>query len=131
MSKMKEVKSDIHTEADVALLVNVFYDKVREDVLLAHVFNEIIKDNWPAHLSRMTDFWSTVLLYTRTYKDDPMPKHLPLPVGKEHFDRWLELFNVAIDELFEGQIAENARKRANSIASIMQAVKGIPNTDVR
>lgn len=131
MSKINEVRSDILTETDVALLVNVFYSKVREDALLAHVFNEVIQDNWPAHLSRMTDFWSTVLLYTRTYKDDPMPKHLPLPVGKEHFERWLELFNESIDELFDGQIAANARKRANSIASIMQAVKGISNTDVR
>lgn len=131
MSKMKEVRSDILTEAGVALLVNVFYGKIREDALLAHIFNEVVKDNWPAHLSRMTDFWSTVLLHTRTYKDHPMPQHLPLPVGKQHFERWRELFNVSIDELFEGQIAENARKRANSIASIMQAVKGIPTTDVR
>lgn len=118
--------SDILTKADVAVLVNSFYDKIREDLLLGDIFNDVIKDNWPAHLNRMIDFWSTVLLYTRTYKDDPMPKHLPLPVGKEHFDRWLALFDETISEHFDGQIADNARKRAASIASIMQAVKGIP-----
>lgn len=117
---------DILTKADVAVLVNSFYDKIREDLLLGDIFNDVIKDNWPAHLNRMIDFWSTVLLYTRTYKDDPMPKHLPLPVGKEHFDRWLALFDETISEHFDGQIADNARKRAASIASIMQAVKGIP-----
>jgi hemoglobin len=118
--------SDILTEADVSELVNAFYTKVREDSLLRDIFNDVIKDNWPAHLKRMTDFWSTVLLYTRTYKDDPMPKHLSLPVGKEHFFRWLALFDETISEHFDGPIAENARKRAASIASIMQAVKGIP-----
>ena len=123
---IKSKNADICTEVDVAALVNTFYDKVRNDEMLAGVFNAIIKDNWPAHLNRMTDFWSTILLYTKTYKDDPLPKHLPLPVGREHFDRWLFLFNETIDELFEGEIANNARKRANSIATIMQAVKGIP-----
>ena len=117
--------TDILTESDVRLLVNTFYDKVRKDEILAPVFEPIVKDNWEMHLSRMTDFWSTLLLYTKKYKDDPMPKHLPLPIGKDHFDRWLLLFNLTINELFEGTIAENARKRANSIAKIMKAVKGI------
>ncbi|MFD2163754.1 group III truncated hemoglobin [Paradesertivirga mongoliensis] len=126
MGEELKKSSDILTEADVSVLVNAFYDKVREDPLLRDVFNDVIKDNWPAHLNRMIDFWSTVLLYTRTYKDDPMPKHLPLPIGKEHFDRWLALFDETISEHFDGQIAENARKRTASIASIMQAVKGIP-----
>ena len=126
MAENIKSSSDILTKADVSVLVNAFYTKVREDSLLRDIFNDVIKDNWPAHLNRMIDFWSTVLLYTRTYKDDPMPKHLPLPVSKEHFDRWLDLFNETISEHFDGEIAENARKRASSIASIMQAVKGIP-----
>lgn len=73
----------------------------------------------------MTDFWSTLLLYTKKFSDDPLTKHLPLPVGKEHFDRWLQLFHDTVDELFRGQIAENAKSRANSIARIMKAVKNI------
>jgi len=122
------MKDDILTEADVKLLVNTFYDKVRKDEILAPIFEPIIKDNWEPHLMRMTDFWSTILLYTKKYKDDPMPKHLPLPIDQAHFDRWLQLFNLTIDELFEGTIAQNASKRANSIAKIMKAVKGIPSS---
>jgi len=124
---LEEHKKDIATETDVELLVNTFYDKVRQDESLAAIFNPIIKDNWNVHLKRMTDFWSTLLLYTRKYKDDPLTKHLPLALEKEHFDKWLKLFNETIDELFEGEIAENARKRANSIAKIMKAVKSIPD----
>ena len=125
MNTNEQIKGDILTEPDVELLVNTFYDKVRHDDILADIFNEVIQDNWNVHLKRMTSFWSTILLYTRTYKDDPLPKHLPLPIGQEHFERWLRLFNETIDELFSGQIAENAKKRANSIARIMKAVKGI------
>lgn len=122
---LKIGNADIITEKDVELLVNTFYDKIRKDEKLADIFNNIIKDNWAVHLVRMTDFWSTLLLYTKKYKDDPMPKHLPLNISKQHFERWLQLFNQTIDELFVGEIATNARKRAASIAMVMQAVKGI------
>ena len=66
---------------------------------------------------------SMVLLSKLVPLRSEQAQHLPLPIGKEHFDRWLQLFNQTIDELFEGQIAENARKRAASIARIMLAVK--------
>lgn len=117
---------DINNEADVERLVHAFYTKVRQDELLAAVFEPVVKDNWDHHLKRMTDFWSTLLLYTKTFTEDPLTKHLPLPIQKIHFDRWLQLFNETIDELFAGQIAENAKNRANSIARIMKAVKNIP-----
>lgn len=118
----KQVKNDIVTEVDVSLLVNAFYTKVRADDMLGPIFEPIIKDNWAVHLGRMVDFWSTILLYTKKYKDDPMPKHRKLPVEKAHFDRWLFLFNQTINELFEGEVAENARLRAASIAKIMMVI---------
>jgi len=118
-------KHDIINETDVKILVNTFYSKIREDQLLSDVFDPIVKD-WEKHLKLMTDFWSTLLLYTRTYNGDPLPKHLPLPLNKAHFDRWLQLFDATIDELFEGVAAQNAKKRAASISRIMKAVKNIP-----
>jgi hypothetical protein len=39
-----------------------------------------------------------------------------LPVGKAHFDRWLELFLETVDENFSGPKAEEAKGRALSIA---------------
>ena len=36
-----------------------------------------------------------------------------------HFDRWLALFFENIDELFEGEKAEDVKYRAYSIATIM------------
>ncbi len=118
-------KQDIATVADIEKLVYTFYDKVRADEALFAVFNPIIKDNWPAHLAKMVSFWSTLLLYTREYKSDPLTSHMPLPLTKQHFETWLALFTETLDELFEGEIAENAKKRAFSIARIMKAVKNI------
>jgi hemoglobin len=123
--QQKSEYRDIESEADVAELVQAFYGKVRQDALLASVFDPVIRDNWEHHLSHMTDFWSTLLRYTHKFKDDPLAKHLPLPINKEHFDRWLQLFQETVDELFQGQIAENAKSRANSIARVMKAVKNI------
>jgi hemoglobin len=127
---MEEQRKDIDTENDVELLVNEFYDKVRNDQLLDPIFAGVIKDNWDSHLKLMVDFWSTLLLYTRKYVGAPLPKHLPLQLSNEHFDRWIQLFSETIDELFVGVIAENAKKRAFSIVKIMKAAKGISETEV-
>lgn len=118
-----EQRNDISNEDDVALLVHTFYAKVRADDLLGPIFEPIIKDNWAPHLHRMVDFWSTILLYTRKYKDDSMPKHLQLPVEQRHFDRWLSLFNETLNALFAGEVAENAKLRAASIARIMMVIR--------
>nr|WP_294895426.1 group III truncated hemoglobin [uncultured Pedobacter sp.] len=118
-------KGDISTVADIKNLVHTFYDKVRADETLSAVFDPIIKDNWPVHLDKMVKFWSTLLLYTKEYKNDPLTSHLPLPLTKQHFDTWILLFQQTLEELFEGEIAENAKKRASSIERIMKAVKNI------
>ncbi|NRF39538.1 MULTISPECIES: group III truncated hemoglobin [Pedobacter] len=122
---MEEQRKDIDTETDVELLVNEFYTKVRNDELLDPIFAAVIKGNWDTHLKLMVDFWSTLLLYTRKYVGAPLPKHLPLKLSNEHFDRWIKLFSETVDELFIGVIAENAKNRALSIARIMKATKGI------
>jgi hemoglobin len=120
---MEVDKTDIVNEEDVTTLVHTFYARVRADELLGPIFEPIIKDNWAPHLLRMVDFWSTILLYTRKYKDDPMPKHMKLPVEQRHFDRWLQLFNETLDALFAGEVTENAKLRAASIARIMMVIR--------
>ncbi len=122
---IKPSKQDLTTVSDVENLVHTFYDKVRANETLFSVFDPVINNNWPTHLDKMVKFWSTLLLYTREYKDDPLTSHLNLPLTKEHFELWMALFYETLDELFEGTIAENAKKRAFSIARIMKAVKNI------
>ena len=74
----------------------------------------------------MCNFWSSILLYSKKYLNDPMAKHLPMPLEKKHFDKWLILFEETVDELFSGNTAATAKTRANNIARIMKSVKKIP-----
>ena len=114
------VKKEILTIEDIKLLVDDFYGKVRNDEMLSPIFNERIQDRWPVHLEKMYTFWQTVLLGEHTYYGSPFPPHANLPVNGEHFQRWLELFNSTVDELFSGEKATEAKWRANKMAEMFQ-----------
>lgn len=117
---MEESKKDILNIGDIKLLVDTFYDKVREDQLIGPIFNERIQNRWPQHLAKMYTFWQTVLLGEHTYYGSPFPPHANLPVEKEHFERWLSLFSQTLQELFSGEIANEAIWRANKMAVMFQ-----------
>lgn len=118
---MTDSKKDIRDINDIKLLVNNFYNKVRDDEFLAPVFNERIKDRWPHHLEKMYTFWQTVLLDDHTYFGAPFPPHVNLPINKEHFDKWIELFTETINENFKGVIADEALWRAEKMAMMFQS----------
>lgn len=103
---------------DIKLLVDSFYDKVRENELLGPIFNNVIQDRWPEHLKKMYTFWETVLLENHTYFGSPFPPHAKLPVDKAHFDEWMRLFTQTVDEYFEGEIADEAKWRAGKMAEM-------------
>ena len=117
---MKEQK-DISTLADIKVLVDTFYGKVRQDDLLANIFNQVIQENWPKHLEKMYRFWQTVLLSEHTYYGSPFAPHAKLPVKGEHFDRWKKLFFETLDENFKGEKANEAKWRAEKMAEMFQA----------
>jgi len=100
---------DISTKSDVEKLVNTFYDKVLEDEVLAPFFKNL---NFEHHLPKMVHFWTFVLLDEPGYNTDVTKKHINMPLKKEHFDRWIALFNETTDELFKGDSAEKAKQRA-------------------
>src|SRR5687767_14694796 len=106
------MKKDILQLEDIKLMVDTFYTKVREDEVLAPIFNKVIEDRWPEHLEKMYRFWQTVLLDEQTYFGSPFMHHANLPVSREHFDRWLKLFYESIDANFSGEKATEAIWRA-------------------
>lgn len=112
------MKSDITTLDDIKLLVDSFYGKVREDDLLANIFNERIQDRWPAHLEKMHRFWQTVLLEEHTYYGSPFLPHAKLPVDAKHFERWMKLFNETVDTLFKGEKATRAKWQGERMAEM-------------
>ena len=112
--------TDILNLEDVKKLVDAFYGKVRENDLLAPVFNERIKDRWPEHLAKMYTFWQTILLEERTYFGSPFPPHAKLPVEHAHFGEWMKLFTQTVDELFTGKKAKEAKWRAGKMAEMFE-----------
>jgi len=116
--KFPKAKKTISSLEEIKLLVDTFYGKVQQDNLIGPIFNEVIKDNWPSHLSKMYRFWQTVLLNEHTYQGTPFLPHMPLPISKPHFEHWISIFNETVDELFEGDIAEEAKWRADKMATM-------------
>lgn len=115
------MKADIITINDIELLVNTFYDKIREDEILKDIFNNKIQDRWPQHLEKMYTFWQTILLEEHTYYGSPFVPHAELPVDVEHFERWLQLFFKTVDDLFEGEKAERAKWQGQRMAEIFHS----------
>ncbi|MEO6131957.1 MAG: group III truncated hemoglobin [Saprospiraceae bacterium] len=112
--------SDITTEEDIKILINAFYDRVKQDDVIGYIFNEVANVNWSHHLPRMYAFWEFLLLGGESYQGNPFEVHRKLnekvPLVSAHFDRWLELFNKAVDENFTGLNAEEAKNKAKLIA---------------
>lgn len=100
---------DITSKADIEHLVDHFYDEVLKDVVLAPFFLNL---DFTHHKPKMVHFWSFVLLDEPGYTTDVTAKHLSMRLKKEHFDRWIELFNVTVDTLYKGEKAELAKQRA-------------------
>ncbi|MDI6044935.1 group III truncated hemoglobin [Flavobacterium yafengii] len=110
--------NDITTFDDIKLLVDTFYSKVQKDEFIGPIFNEKIGNRWPEHLEKMYRFWQTILLEVHSYSGSPFPPHKQLPVAKEHFDRWMEIFTKTTDSLFVGPLAEEAKLRAKNMAEM-------------
>ncbi|MBK8556612.1 MAG: group III truncated hemoglobin [Lewinellaceae bacterium] len=113
---------DISEPDHVKKLVDHFYDKVRQDDLIGFIFNEAVPVNWPEHLPKMYAFWEFILLGAAPFQGNPIEKHYEVhqkvPLLPEHFERWLLLFQSAVDDLFSGPKADEAKFRAFSIAEI-------------
>src|SRR5690606_7053274 len=119
------MKKDVENEEDIKLLVDTFYDSINKDTLLSPIFNSFANVYWDHHLPVMYNFWSTVLLGSMSYKGQPFPKHMRLPIQLVHFNRWVDLFSATVDLLFSGERAEEAKQKAINIARIFKMKLGL------
>lgn len=107
------------TETNIITLVHTFYEKVARDPLLGPVFHEHVGQShteWAPHLTKMVDFWSTVLLKSGRYEGRPPLAHLKIKeLDDSHFERWLNLFELTCREIYVRPIAENLIERAHLI----------------
>jgi hemoglobin len=118
---------DIETREDIDELMKEFYHRALADEIIGYVFTDVMKLDLEKHLPVIGDFWDSLLLGAGTYHlhgRNPMQIHDNInkktPLVYEHFERWLEIFYSTIDEMFAGEIADNAKMRARAIAHNIQ-----------
>lgn len=122
------MKHDLQNREDVAFLVSEFYKKVRKDSVLGPFFNETISD-WNQHVDHLTTFWETSLFMSKKlehkYQGNPLEVHVEVDkkfkqsITELHFGIWLNLWYQTLDELFEGEVVENAKRRARKMGTFM------------
>lgn len=118
------MKKDIQNREDIFLLVSSFYKKVRKDAVLGPFFNEAIKD-WDSHLNNLISFWESSLFLKTRYLGNPLEVHVKVDkennnaITERHFGLWMNLWFETIDELFEGDYANNAKQRARKMSTFL------------
>lgn len=108
---------DIENREDITLLLTRFYSIAMKDNLIGHHFKHL---DLESHIPVFTDFWDKILFGNPVYFGNPLLVHKLLNdkdrITLDHFRRWVQLFGEAVDSLFVGDIAENAKLRAKMIA---------------
>lgn len=112
------MKKEIETKEDLELLVDQFYGKVLKDESMAPFFADF---DMQAHMPRMVDFWSFLLLDIHGYQGNVIEKHMHMPLKKEHFDLWVKYFHATLDEFFEGEKVKRAKEKVAVLRWTMES----------
>lgn len=120
----QELRKQVAAES-IEEMVHRFYGRVRQDAVLAPVFDARITD-WEPHLARMTAFWRSILLGDRSFvpglKGSPVDMHRRIEeLAPGHFSRWLALFGEVTSELFPAPVAEHIQDQARRIGVSLSA----------
>ena len=83
----------------------------------------------------MCDFWETVLFRAGLYHGNALLVHRQLddrhPLSANHFVRWLQLWDAAVDEMYQGPVAERAKIQAARIAkAIHRRLRGVDASEL-
>lgn len=114
-------KDPIVDEAVLPVLLDRFYGSVRRDPALGPVFNDAV-DDWPSHMVKLRDFWSSIMLTSGRYKGNPMVAHMKhvRRLTAPMFDRWLVLWHEATEAVLPPPAAAAMQAKAERIADSLQ-----------
>lgn len=115
---------DLDAPEAIDALVERFYARVLRDPLLAPLFTEVAGINLHEHLPRIKAYWYKMLLGAPGYRRSMMAKHRAVDARRRfeacHYERWLLLFEEALDEGARGPVTERARGLARRIVGNMR-----------
>ena len=116
----RPVHPDI-TEDKISRLVDEFYDRGFADARLGPIFMKHIGVDRSAHMRTIKQFWSSVLLKTRSYSGQPVLVHQKLTeVQREDFAIWLDYWRVTANEIFVPEAAALVIASAERIAESLK-----------
>jgi hemoglobin len=96
-----------------------FYSKIREDELLADIFNNKVS-NWDSHLSKVVIFWRHHLTEPGLYKGNLLKVHQRLneetKLKDELFQRWMQLFEDSAQKYFSDTDLKKITLKARMIS---------------
>jgi hemoglobin len=108
----------LDSRAELIPMIDRFYDRVKADALIGPIFNDVAKVDWNHHLPKIYDFWDSLLFGANNYRGRPFAPHIRLDLKEEHFQRWLSLFFLTVDEFYVGLKAEEIKDRAYNIGNM-------------
>ncbi len=116
-------KVDLDSRQNIEAFVDLFYERLLADELLAPVFLEVAAVDLEVHLPHIRNYWCKLLLGEPTYRRHTMDIHRQLHskrrLSSEDFTRWLQTFIETVDANFAGERAERAKTVAATIATNM------------
>ena len=65
-------------------------------------------------------FWNSSLFGESDYRGHPFLPHASMPIDGTHFNRWLSILRMTIEEKFTGHKAEEIKWRAEKMAEMFQ-----------
>lgn len=118
-------RPDLDTRQNIESFVDRFYQRMLADPQLAPIFVDVAEIDLSVHLPHIKNYWCKLLLGDTGYRRHTMNIHRQLhskrALHSQDFQRWLEMFELTVDESFAGEQAERAKKVARSIAKNMAA----------
>ncbi len=86
-------------DAFISPLMEIFLETVRQGDMLGPTFAERIGD-WPHHLTRMKDFWATIIFDSGRFSGNPMRRDIAIDdLDKAHFVCWRSHRNRTFDRI--------------------------------
>lgn len=113
----------------ISNLVDRFYEAIRTDERLGPIFAAHVHD-WPTHLARMKNFWSSIMIESGRFSGSPMQKHIAIGgLDAGHFVHWQALWNQTVaqltpDSIVRDRFCKAAQRIGTSLLTAIELDRG-------